>query len=169
MSILSSLAAYKLVRLLSKPFEKWEAFSLGLIDKDGNTLRKAKTDIEKKAFGMFERLIRKIKQIMRKAPLGAFKIASLAIALKLLKENTGYDLTNELEQFGVSNKLLSENYIKNETISKDKYKDDNDNIFIVKEDLSPIDNILGINIYEVFEIVTKERLIITSQTIKKLQ
>ena len=166
-SLFKNVAAYQLVRLISSPFTRWDAFNHGLIDKDGDTLRKPKTDIEKKSFGMFQRLVRRIKQIMSKAPFGAFKIASLAIALKLLKEETGHDLTHELEQFGLKIQL-SENYNPNVTLSQGKYLDSNDNIFIVKKDIRPIDNIIGVNIFEVKNIVTNERILVTEDTINKL-
>jgi len=168
MSILKNVAAYQLIRLLSKPFTKWDAYEKGLIDKDGDTLRKPKNDSEKKAFGMFQRLIRRIKQIISKAPFGAFKIASLAVALKLLKEETGHDLTSELEQFGVNNSLFESVDQQNGVISKGKYMDSDSNMFIIKEDLLPIDNIISVNIYEVNEIMSNKPLIITEFTIKKL-
>jgi len=167
MSIFKNVAAYQLVRLISSPFKKWDAYKHGLIDDEGETIRKPKTDTEKKSFGMFHRLVRRIKQIMIKAPFGAFKIASLAVALKLLKEESGHDLTHELEQFGLKIQL-SENYNPNVTLSKGKYVDSNNDLFIVKEDIRPIDNIIGVNIFEVKNIVTNERILVTEDTINKL-
>jgi len=166
-SLFKNVAAYQLVRLISSPFKKWDAYKHGLIDDEGETIRKPKTDTEKKSFGMFQRLVRRIKQIMRKAPFGAFKIASLAIALKLLKENTGHDLTYELEQFGLKIPL-SEDYNPNVSLSQGKYTDENGNFFIIKENIKPIDNIVGINIYEVQNIVTNERILVTEETSNKL-
>lgn len=171
MSILKSLAAYQLVRLLSSKFSKWDAYKLGLIDDEGETIRKPKTDTEKKSFTVFHRLVRRIKQIMSKAPFGVFKIASLAIALKLLKEDTNVDLTSELEEFGLNNSVINEHYshyTPNEVICKGKYTDNNGNIFIVKSDILPIDNIISVNVYEVNEVVTKKRILVTTQTINKL-
>ena len=168
MSILKNVAAYQLVRLLSKPFDKWPAFEQGLIDKDGETLRKPKNDSEKKSFGMFQRLVRRIKQIMSKAPFGAFKLASLAIALKMLKEETGHDLTSELEEFGLNNTLLESLDTQGGILVKGKYLDSDDNMFIVKEDLHPIDNIISINMYAVNEIKSNKRIIVTEYNTKKL-
>lgn len=169
MSIFKGIAAYQLVKLISTSFDKWDAFKHGLINKDGETTRKPKTAEEKKSFSMFHRLVRRIKQIMMKAPFGAFKIASLAIALKLLKEDTGFDLSSELEQFGLNNQLLEHShYTTDNTLSQGKYQDPDGNIFIVKENLQPIDNIIGVNIYEVKEVVSKERILVSIDTINKI-
>lgn len=170
MSIIKTIAAYQLVRLIATPFTKWDAYEEGLIDDKGESLKKAKSQSEKKSFTVFHRLVRRIKQIMSKAPFGAFKIASLIIALKLLKEETDVDLTHELEQFGLTNDILVEqcsHYTKNEVLCKGKYALNND-IFVVSSDLSPIDNMIGTNIYEVFEVVTKRRILVTLDCIRKI-
>ena len=47
---------YRVVKLLVTPFEKQDAFKLGIIDKDGNVLKKYKTlqtRAEKKSFPLF--------------------------------------------------------------------------------------------------------------------
>lgn len=170
-ALLKNLAAYQLVKLLSTSFDKWPAFKHGLIDKDGETLKKPSTKEEKSTFGMFQRLVRRIKQLIIKAPFGALKLASLAVALKLLKEEIGHDLTEELEQFGITNKLINEhsaNYTQSGLICQDKYISESGNIFIIKEDADPIDNILGINIYEVFDVVSRERILVTELDITRV-
>jgi hypothetical protein len=83
---------FRFLRLLTTPWEELEAFKHGIIDKDGNVLRKAstlKTDEEKSCYNMFHRLVFNIKRLLNKLPFGKTKIASYAAALLLLKEETG--------------------------------------------------------------------------------
>lgn len=80
---------YQFVRKLTTPFEKWDAYKLGIIDKDGNVLKKRKTftrKAETSAFGMFDVMILNIKKLLGKLPGGSSKIASYAAALFLIKE-----------------------------------------------------------------------------------
>ena len=80
---------YKFLRILTQPFDKTDAFKLGIIDERGKVLKKRKslkTDEEKKSYTIFHRLIWKLKKIMEKLPLGKTRLASYAAALWFLKE-----------------------------------------------------------------------------------
>ena len=66
MGAFNKLMAYTFAILLSKPFPKWKAFELGLIDEKGKIIKKPVKPEEKKALGVFENLIRKIKKLMIK-------------------------------------------------------------------------------------------------------
>jgi hypothetical protein len=80
---------YKFLRILTQSFEDTPAFELGIIDAEGNILKKRnslKTQEEKKAYTIFHRLIWKLKRILSKLPLGKTKLASYAAALWLIKE-----------------------------------------------------------------------------------
>lgn len=76
--------------MLTTPFEKTKAFKLGLIDKDGNRLKKQpiETRDERDAYTMLDRLVFNLKRIISKVPFGKSKFASYAVALALLKEET---------------------------------------------------------------------------------
>jgi len=84
---------YRVVKLLVTPFEKQEAFKFGIIDKDGNVLkkfRKLKTEKERKAYTMLHRFVFNLKRILKRVGLGS-KLASFAVALGLLiKEDKNY-------------------------------------------------------------------------------
>lgn len=63
---------------------------MGIIDEKGNTLRKSstlKTIEEKNAFTLLHRLVFNLKKILAKLPGGETKIASIAAAYFLIKEN----------------------------------------------------------------------------------
>ena len=87
--IVDLFLVYSLIKRLATPFEKWDAFKLGIIDKDGNILKKRKdltTTAEYKAFGIFDLMILKLKALLGKLPGGQTKLASYAAALWLIKE-----------------------------------------------------------------------------------
>ena len=87
------IITYRVVKLLVTPFEKQEAFKFGIIDKDGNVLkkfRKLKTEKERKAYTMLHRFVFNLKRILKRVGLGS-KLASFAVALGLLiKEDNNY-------------------------------------------------------------------------------
>jgi len=85
-SALEIFLAYKFVELLATPWPEWDAFKLGLIDKNGKTLKKSKTREEKAAMPMYNVLIRNIKRITDKLPFGQTKLGAFTTALVLLKE-----------------------------------------------------------------------------------
>lgn len=80
---------YQFLKRLAKPFKKWEAYDLGIIDEKGNILksRKSLTKMrEKQAFGVYDLMILNMKKLLAKVPGGSSPIASYAAALYLLKE-----------------------------------------------------------------------------------
>ena len=89
MSIIDAVIAYKFVKIVSTPFEKTDAFKLGIIDKKGNIIvprTKLKTREQKKAYpSVFYTLCWNIKRLLTKVGLGS-TIGSFVSSLYLLKE-----------------------------------------------------------------------------------
>ncbi len=90
--IVDLFLVYQFIRRLATPFESWDAFKLGIIDAEGNILKKRKdltTMAEKKAWGWFDLMLLKMKRLINKIPggEGAKKLASYAAALWLIKEH----------------------------------------------------------------------------------
>lgn len=81
--------AFRFVRLLVQKWENTDAFKLGLIDKNGKTINKAKLPAERAAYTYFHRLVFNIKRLIGRIPFGKSALASWATALFLLKEQTG--------------------------------------------------------------------------------
>lgn len=77
---------YEFIKRLSTPFDKTNAFKLGLIDADGNRLKKAETKEEKAALGYYDRMIFNLKRLLSLVPGGKTQIGSFAAALLLLRE-----------------------------------------------------------------------------------
>ena len=85
---------YRVIKLLVTPFERQEAFKYGIIDKDGNVLRKYRTlqtTKEKQAYTILHRFVFNLKRILKRVGLGG-RLGSFAVALALLlKENKEYE------------------------------------------------------------------------------
>ena len=91
---------YRFIKLLVTPFEKTEAFKLGIIDKNGNRIRpqrdpktnirpaieKLRTPEEKNAYTILHKLVFNIKKIFGKVPGLRTKLGTYAAALFLLKD-----------------------------------------------------------------------------------
>lgn len=93
MSLLSRASdtfyAFRFLYLLTQPWEKTEAFKLGLVDAGGKVLKSAETPEERSAYTIFHRLAFNVKRLLGMFPGGRTRIASYAAALYLLKEHCG--------------------------------------------------------------------------------
>lgn len=92
--------AYKFLKNLVTPFEKWDAYKLGLIDKDGNILKERRDRLqqnEKDALGYFDVLTLNLRKLLGKLPGGKSTIASYAAAYLLLKEYPKKNLKEDIE------------------------------------------------------------------------
>lgn len=67
-TVADSLYALRFIRLMQKSFEEWEAYRVGVIDNNGNLLKRPKTDEEKKAYTPFHASIRSLKRTMATIP-----------------------------------------------------------------------------------------------------
>jgi hypothetical protein len=82
--------ALDVLKILTGKFEQTQAFKLGLIDKNGNPLKKEnelKTQEERNAFTMLDRLIFKVKQFLDKNNLWHNKVPNYTAGLALIRES----------------------------------------------------------------------------------
>ena len=88
-NVIDNLLAFRVLYMLVTPFEKTEAYKLGVIDKDGNVLIKSKdqTSEQKDAYNVLNRLVFSLKRLLGKLPGGKSQIATLAAAYYLVKES----------------------------------------------------------------------------------
>tara|TARA_B100000519_G_C14111010_1_gene375758 strand:+ start:253 stop:870 length:618 start_codon:yes stop_codon:yes gene_type:complete len=87
---------YRFLRLLTTPFEKQEAYKLGIIDKDGNRIMepnnpkipqvKLVSSQEKNSYTILHKLVFNIKKLFSKVPGLRTKVGTYAAALFLLKD-----------------------------------------------------------------------------------
>ena len=86
---IDAFITFRFLKLLVTPFDKTEAYNLGIIDKRGKVLRKYKTlerIEERQAYTILHRLVFNIKKLIEKVPGGKSRVASYAAALFLLKD-----------------------------------------------------------------------------------
>ena len=188
------LITYRIIKLLTTPFEKQDAYRLGIIDKNGKVLRKTKdlkTPKERDAYTILHRFVFNLKRLINIVPGGKSKLGTYAAALGLLlKENKDI---NEIEIEKVLYKHLSDNDllvldddIKESTgfdylpegryIITDRLTDLNDNttadvgdIFYTTEDQNPFDNYFGVNLYNVINKDTNKQIIVSEDNVERIR
>jgi len=173
--------AYRFIKLLVTPWEKTEAYKLGILDDNGKMLKKArelKTDDEKSAYTVFHRLVFNIKRLLSKLPFGKTKLASWATALFLIKEETGMSeeqILKVLKKMDVDfDDTLFEStwYMIGEQLQPGVYHLDHDaaspktgEMIALKgtkvrvfEDTNPVGYMVGVPIYKVLHLKTKQEI-----------
>ena len=188
------LITYRIIKLLTTPFEKQDAYRLGIIDKNGKVLRKTKdlkTPKERDAYTILHRFVFNLKRLINIVPGGKSKLGTYAAALGLLlKENKEI---NEIELERTLYKHLSEqdllmldDDIKESTgfdflpegryIITDRLTDLNDNmtadvgdIVYTTEDQKPFDNYFGVNLYNVINKDTKKQIIVAEDNVERIR
>lgn len=93
MSIVDNLIAARILALINMPFERWKAYELGLIDEDGNTIKRAVTSDERKGWSYLHRIIRRVKKLMDRVPG-----ARIAASLYALRESVNVTQFNIIEE-----------------------------------------------------------------------
>ena len=189
---------YRFIKLLTTPFEKTDAYKLGVIDADGNrTDKKLYTEKEQKAYTILHKLVFNIKKIFGKVPGLRTKMGTYAAALFLLKDTfkehvedpqvfekefLKYLKENNIE---IDNSITEEVSLENGKLPKGIYKltndviatgeDDEENIDALIgdevetfEDVPPADTILGVDVFPVIHRKTKQKIFVSSEDIQEI-
>tara|TARA_R100000458_G_scaffold32414_1_gene29763 strand:- start:1572 stop:2114 length:543 start_codon:yes stop_codon:yes gene_type:complete len=164
--------AYKLLQVMATPFEKTEAFKLGIIDKKGMILKKRKqlkTTEERKAYpSIFYTMAWKMKRLLAKVPFGGTVLGSFAAALWLLKEDVKDKVDNKnlieetflkyLKENGYDVSTMLNESVQDDVLSPGIYKLDN-KLYELEEKITSFDSILGIPLFKIKdEVVSHEDL-----------
>ena len=199
---------YRFIKLLVTPFEKTEAFKLGIIDKKGNRVlppRDPKTNIrvmraeplrtieEKNAYTILHKLVFNIKKIFGKVPGLRTKLGTYAAALFLLKDTfkesvddpdvfekefmkylkeEGYEIDDSIseEVIGFGEILPKGEYILVNDIlntEEEELSAKKGDRVVTYEDESPVDTILGVEIFPVIHMKTQEKIYVSLEDIKE--
>lgn len=105
---------YRILRKLTTPFTEWDAFKTGVIDAEGNLLKKSdqrRTQAEMDSYTPFDNLVAKLKRLLAKVPGGAGRFATYAAALLLIKEEKTLTEENIEERFNA--------YLNSEVLTED--------------------------------------------------
>jgi hypothetical protein len=181
---------YRFLKLLVTPWNKQEAFKLGIIDKNGKSLKKARDlgkEEERASYTLLHRLVFNCKRIMGKIPFIRSQLGTYAAALFLLKEH--YKIENlpeaQVTKYLLENKLIDLNdSISEEVIGfgnmlpmgeyklKDQVTADDDEIDAQKgdivsalEDTPPSDRILGVDIFPVIHQKSNKKIYVSLEDI----
>ena len=181
---------YRFLKLLVTPWNKQEAFKLGIIDKNGKSLKKARDlgkEEERASYTLLHRLVFNCKRIMSKIPFIRSQLGTYAAALFLLKEH--YKIENlpeaQVTKYLLENKLIDLNdSISEEVIGfgnmlpmgeyklKDQVTADDDEIDAQKgdivtalEDTPPSDRVLGVDIFPVIHQKSKKIIYVSLEDI----
>ena len=182
---------YRFLKLLVTPWEKQEAYKLGIIDKNGKALKKARdlgTETERSAFTLLHRLVFNCKRIMGKIPFVRSQLGTYATALFLLKEHYNLDHIPEgdVSKFLIENKLIKfDDNISEEVIGfgsmlpmgeyklKDQVTGDDEEIDAqpgdvvnALEDTPPSDTILGVDVFPVIHKRSNKIIYVSLEDIK---
>ena len=184
---------YRFIKLLVTPFEKTDAFTLGIIDADGKRILEPgttnkptilRTVEEKSAYTVLHKLVFNIKKIFGKVPGLRTKLGTYAAALFLLKDTFKESVDDpdvfekefmkylKEEGYEIDNSISEEVVAFGEILPKGEYTLANDILnaeeeklgakkgdkVIVYEDESPIDTVLGVDIFPVIHIKTQEKI-----------
>lgn len=97
--VYSIYTVYQIIKKLTTPFDQTDAFKFGIIDKDGNILRKRrtlKTQQEKESYTVLDTLVFNIKKILQRLG-GGSRLSSYVAALWLLKEEKRWNYFEKRE------------------------------------------------------------------------
>ena len=196
---------YRFIKLLVTPFEKTEAYKLGIIDKDGNRvmpppkagIRQTKpeplrTIEEKNAYTVLHKLVFNIKKLFQKVPGLRTRLGTYAAALFLLKDTFKESVDDpdvfekefmkylKEEGYEIDDTIMEEVVGFGEVLPKGEYTLVNDILNKEEEELTakagdkvavftdepPIDTILGVEIFPVVHLKTKEEIYVSLEDIK---
>lgn len=184
--------AIRFLKLLVTPWDKTEAFKLGIVDERGKTIKKGKdlkTPQEKAAYTIFHRLVFNLKRVIQKLPFGKTLVASYASALFLIREETGMSddqIKKTLEKFleepieeeitentwfqSTEDKLMPGTYILVNNIlspiTGEEIAFANEKI-IAEDFIYPSGSVFNINIYKVKHPKTKQDIYISTRDITR--
>ena len=191
---------YRFLKLLTTPFEKTDAFKLGIIDKDGHRIKLPKstkpaveltTSELKNSYTILHKLIFNIKKLFAKVPGLRTKVGTYAAALFLLKDTFREHVEDpdmfekEFMKYLKENKIELDREISEEVIGfgevlpKGEYVLKNDILNKEEEELtakkgdkviafadeSPIDTVLGVEIFPVVHVKTQEKIYVSLEDI----
>ena len=191
---------YRFLKLLTTPFEKTDAYKLGIIDEKGNRIMQKGikkpqvplvTTQEKNAYTILHKLVFNIKKIFAKVPGLRTKVGTYAAALFLLKDTFKESVDDpdmfekEFVKFLKENDIEFDDSISEEVIGfgeilpKGEYVLKNDILNKEEEELtakkgdkvvafadeSPVDTVLGVEIFPVIHMKTQEKIYVSLEDI----
>ena len=184
MNVVDTVIVFRILKMMTRKWEEMDAYKFGLIDDNGKRIKskKPKTSEEKSSFTLLHRLVFNLKRVLELLPFGRTRLASYAASLALLKEHFNIDgeaLERHFYQYLKENDLvldLLEGHVNMNVLQKGKdYElrqsvwNEEDNIGYRGDQvqvLGQTDNVMGVDIYRVYNITQDQSMLITGHDIK---
>jgi len=196
-SAIDLFVTYRFLKLLTTPFEKTEAFKLGIIDKKGHRIMKPKsskpevelsTTQQKNSYTILHKLVFNIKKLFNKVPGLRTKVGTYAAALFLLKDTFKESVDPKMfereflkyikeNDIKINDSITEEVQLDGDLLPKGIYKLQNDIVVDEEdenlpparegdevetfEDTAPVDTVLGVPVFPVVHIDTREKIFVS--------
>ena len=184
MGVVDTVIVFRILKMMTRKWEEMDAYKFGLIDDNGKRIKskKPKTSEEKNSSTLLHRLVFNLKRILELLPFGRTRLASYAASLALLKEHFNIDgkyLEETFYQYLKDNNLtldLLEGHENRNNLQKGKEYELRQSVWN-EEDcigtrgdqvqvLGRTDNVMGVDIYRVYNITQDQSMLITGHDVK---
>ena len=170
---IDTVIVFRILKLLTTPWEEQAAYKEGLINSKGKRLKKQKVNTadRKNAYTFLHRLVFNLKRLMELLPFGKTRLASYAAALFLIKEHcgiTGTKLDKEVFKYmkesgfledGLLENFIPINKVQNEraytlvrSMIIDEYVDAGRGDTIIHSGAKPACKIYGVSVFKMYNI-----------------
>jgi hypothetical protein len=184
MNVVDTVIVFRILKMMTRKWEEMDAYKFGLIDDNGKRIKskKPKTSEEKNSFTLLHRLVFNLKRVLELLPFGRTRLASYAASLALLKEHFNIDgesLERHFYQYLKENDLvldLLEGHDNMNNLQKGKQYELRQSVWNEEDNvgyrgdqvqvLGRTDNVMGVDIYRVYNITQDQSMLITGHDIK---
>ena len=184
MGVVDTVIVFRILKMMTKKWSEMDAYKFGLIDDNGKRIKskKPKTSEEKNSFTLLHRLVFNLKRVLELLPFGRTRLASYAASLALLKEHFNIDgesLERHFYQYLKENDLvldLLEGHDNMNNLQKGKQYELRQSVWNEEDNvgyrgdqvqvLGKTDNVMGVDIYRVYNITQDQSMLITGHDIK---
>ena len=184
MNVVDTVIVFRILKMMTRKWEEMDAYKFGLIDDNGKRIKtkKPKTSEEKNSFTLLHRLVFNLKRVLELLPFGRTRLASYAASLALLKEHFNIDgesLERHFYQYLKENNLvldLLEGHDNMNNLEKGKDYELRQSVWNEEDNvgyrgdrvqvLGKTDNVMGVDIYRVYNYNQDQSMLITGHDIK---
>ena len=186
MNVVDTVIVFRILKMMTRKWEEMDAYKFGLIDDNGKRIKskKPKTSEEKNSFTLLHRLVFNLKRVLELLPFGRTRLASYAASLALLKEHFNIDgeaLERHFYQYLKENDLvldLLEGHDNMNVLQKGKDYELRQSVWNEEDNigyrgdrvqvLGTTDNVMGVDIYRVYNYNQDQSMLITGHDIKNV-
>ena len=184
MNVVDTVIVFRILKMMTRKWSEMDAYKFGLIDDNGKRIKtkKPKTSEEKNSFTLLHRLVFNLKRVLELLPFGRTRLASYAASLALLKEHFNIDgesLERHFYQYLKENDLvldLLEGHDNMNNLEKGKDYELRQSVWNEEDNvgyrgdrvqvLGKTDNVMGVDIYRVYNYNQDQSMLITGHDIK---